>query len=64
MTYPDEKADIAKFWKHSTYSSTMKVFKESMARVLVPVHLTNETFNILNNKKLEDVVLPLNDIEI
>ncbi len=64
MTYTDEDSDIAAFWKHSTYSSAMKVFKDSRAKKLVPVHLTNDTFNLLNSKKHENVIMPVADIEL
>ena len=40
MTYTDEKQREADFWKHSTYSSVMRVFRESRAKKLVPVHLS------------------------
>ncbi len=40
MTYLDNKQKEADFWRHSTYSSTMRVFSESRAKKLVPVHLS------------------------
>lgn len=40
MTYTDDKDAEARFWKHSTYSDVMRVFHESRARHLVPVHLS------------------------
>ena len=40
MTYTDKKQKEADFWKHSTYSTTMRVFDESHAKKLVPVHLS------------------------
>lgn len=43
MTYTDKDQKAAELWKHSTYSSTLKVFEESHARRLVPVHLTLES---------------------
>lgn len=43
MTYPDEEAKLAEFWCHSTYSEAMRVFRESGAKRLVPVHLTRDS---------------------
>ncbi len=40
MTYTDEDAKLAEFWCHSTYSDAMRVFRESKAKRLIPVHLT------------------------
>jgi ribonuclease Z len=40
MTYTDKDKEAADLWRHSTYSSTLKVFEESHAKKLVPVHLT------------------------
>ena len=46
MTYLDNKKEEADFWKHSTYSSTMRVFEESHAKRLVPVHLSVDSNNL------------------
>jgi len=43
MTYTDQMGDEAKFWKHSTISDVLKVYSESNAINLVPVHLTTKT---------------------
>ncbi len=43
MTYTDQMVEEAKFWKHSTISDVLKVFSESKAINLVPVHLTTKT---------------------
>lgn len=40
MTYTNEDKKIAKYWLHSTYNDTMKVFEESDAHMLIPVHLS------------------------
>ncbi len=63
MTYADDNAETAAFWKHSTYSSAMNVFNESKAKMMIPVHLTTETFNFLNARKNERVRLPIADLE-
>ena len=64
MTYPDEKSEIAEFWRHSTYSSAMKGFSESHARKLVPVHLTDETLYLLQGTGHENIILPIGDIKL
>ena len=45
MTYTDQREEEAKFWKHSTISDVLRVFSESKAINLVPVHLTTETLD-------------------
>ena len=40
MTYTDLQDKEAKFWKHSTVSDVLRVFSESKAVNLVPMHLT------------------------
>ncbi|MCL5009603.1 MAG: MBL fold metallo-hydrolase [Candidatus Parvarchaeota archaeon] len=40
MTYTDKDRKAADFWRHSTYSDVMRVFRESRAKRLVPVHLS------------------------
>lgn len=62
MTYTDSESKIAEFWKHSTYSSAMKGFRESRAGKLVPVHLTDGTLSVLKSGNEEDIILPLHDI--
>ena len=62
MTYPDEDYKTAEFWKHSTYSSAMKGFRESHAKKLVPIHLTDETLAILENHKEDNIIMPFQDI--
>jgi hypothetical protein len=32
MTYTDDDEKFARYWKHSTYSTAMKVFEESGAK--------------------------------
>ncbi|MEM0140316.1 MAG: ribonuclease Z [Ferroplasma sp.] len=43
MTYTDAMKEEAAFWKHSYCSSTMRVFNESHASKLIPLHLTAES---------------------
>lgn len=43
MTYLDADKKWADFWKHSTVGDVRKVFQESRASLLIPVHLTGKT---------------------
>lgn len=42
-TYVDARAEEADIWKHSTMSNTLRVFRESKASYLIPVHLKEES---------------------
>ncbi len=50
MTYTDKDRKLADFWRHSTYSDAMRVYNESGAKQLVPVHLTLATHTMLAKK--------------
>lgn len=43
MTYADDEKDLAKLWRHSTFSDAMRVFQESGARHIVPIHLSKSS---------------------
>jgi ribonuclease Z len=43
MTYRDEDEKLARHWLHSTYSDTIRVFQESGAKKLIPVHLSTKS---------------------
>jgi ribonuclease Z len=60
MTYSDKDRRIADFWHHSTYSDTIKVFRESNAKKLIPVHLSNSSNALALNisKKMKNVIYP------
>ncbi len=65
MTYTDEEKDQARFWKHSTYSTVMKVFEESGAKRLIPVHLSAKS-NLIAlkiSKERNDIIYPEQSIE-
>ena len=66
MTYTDEKKKEADFWKHSTYSSTLKVFQESHAKKLIPVHLSLNSEKAVRKLSLSDkkVVYPAGLIKL
>ena len=66
MTYTDEEKPKADFWKHSTYSSVMETFEQSGARMLIPTHLTEQTYEQLSGSKKnrEAVKLPLSDLTV
>ena len=53
MTYTDEKKDIANYWGHSTYSDVLRVFEESSAAQLVPVHFTRESSEYVKRRLSE-----------
>lgn len=61
MTYTDEKRKEADFWKHSTYSDTIRAFTESHAKKLVPVHLTPPTLDLVTklSGKERNIRLPV-----
>ncbi|MHB1709322.1 MAG: MBL fold metallo-hydrolase [Thermoplasmataceae archaeon] len=61
MTYTDDKRDEAGFWKHSTYSDTIRTFSESHAKKLVPVHLTLHTLDLATRISRTDrnILLPI-----
>lgn len=54
MTYLNSDRQWADFWKHSTVSDVMKVFRESGSKLLVPVHLTTRTESHLNDSMVRD----------
>lgn len=66
LTYGDKDREIADFWKHSTYSSVMHTFRESGAGMLVPTHLTDDTFSQVSGLSLKDsrVRLPVGDLKL
>ena len=47
MTYLDTEAGLAEHWKHSTYSSALRTFRESASKKLVPIHLTEGTLDMV-----------------
>ena len=61
MTYTDDKRNEADFWKHSTYSDTIRTFSESHAEKLVPVHLTPSTLDLVTDISRKDgnILLPM-----
>lgn len=66
MTYTDARKKDADFWKHSTYSSTLRVFQESKARHLIPVHLTRESseYVMKMEKRMPGLIYPRKSIPI
>lgn len=47
MTYTDSMQIEAELWKHSTVSDALETFKESRSKRLIPVHLTQETYDLI-----------------
>ena len=66
MTYTDDKKREADFWKHSTFSSTLKVFEESHAKKLIPVHISKSSEIALRKlvKRNKKVLYPKGSIKI
>ena len=66
MTYMDEKKKEADFWRHSTYSSVMRVFEESRAKRLVPVHLSVGSNKLASrlSKSNKNIIYPSGVIRI
>ena len=62
MTYNDQNAERAAYWKHSTCSSTLRVFAESKAKRLAPTHLTDESLEFLQAQARDGIILPFGDI--
>ncbi len=65
MTYTDKDRKMADFWHHSTYSDAMRVFEESKAKKLVPVHLTKQSSDLVLKKagKIKGLIYPKKKIE-
>lgn len=66
MTYADSNRELANFWKHSTYSSVMKVAEESNCKKVVPVHFTSESLQQVweQGKKNPRIIFPFREIDI
>ncbi len=66
MTYTDKDRKIADFWKHSTYSDVMRVFKESHAKRLVPVHMSASSSAFVTKiaGRVNGVVYPPKTLEL
>jgi ribonuclease Z len=60
MTYLDDEVGLAEHWKHSTYSSALRTFRESASKKMVPMHLTDGTLRMLNTHfdKEPELMLP------
>ncbi|MGC9145825.1 MAG: MBL fold metallo-hydrolase [Nitrososphaeria archaeon] len=66
MTYTDEDEKTAKYWKHSTYKDVIRVFEESGAKMLIPVHLSTKTdrLTLKLSKENKQIKYPYTDREI
>ncbi len=66
MTYTDEDEIWAKYWKHSTYSSVIKVFNESGSKKLIPVHLSvkSNELAIKLSKEIKYIIYPKDFIKV
>jgi ribonuclease Z len=66
MTYADNNVQLANFWKHSTYSSVMRVAHESNCKKVVPIHFTSESLQQAweKGKKNARILFPFREIDI
>lgn len=66
MTYTDKDRKYADLWLHSTCSDAMRVFKESNAKHLVPVHLSrSSSAHVLKMVgKVKGLVYPADTLEL
>ncbi|MEM0138942.1 MAG: MBL fold metallo-hydrolase [Thermoplasmatales archaeon] len=66
MTYTDDEDKDARYWKHSTYSTTMRVFEESGAKRLIPVHLSakSSALTLKLSKERKDILYPERAIKL
>ncbi len=64
MTYLDVDKNIADYWHHSYYSNVINVFKESRAKYLIPIHLTEDTESYIKNNPVKNMIYPDHDIEL
>ncbi len=60
MTYTDKDRKLADMWRHSTYSDVIRVFNESEAKHLIPVHFTSSSEALVSRKigKVKGLIYP------
>lgn len=65
-TYTDNHAEEADFWHHSTFSNTLRVYKESKAKHLIPVHLKEESRAVVMREvgNIDGLIPPVKQIFI
>lgn len=66
MTYTDKDRKLAEMWRHSTYSDVMKVFNESGAKHLIPVHFTPSSEALVSRKigKVKGLIYPVDTLTL
>lgn len=66
LTYTDRDKKSAEHWGHSTWSDVMRVFEESGAKKLIPVHLTKSSNALVlkNAGKVEGMIYPPDTLEL
>ncbi len=66
MTYTDKDRKLADMWRHSTYSDAIRVFNESGAKHLIPVHFTPSSEALVSRKigKVKGIVYPADTITL
>ncbi len=64
MTYLDTEAGLAEHWKHSTYSSVLRTFRESASKKLVPIHLTEGTLDMVQTHLNREPQLVMSNVNM
>ena len=64
MTYLDTEAGLAEHWKHSTYSSALRTFRESASKKLVPIHLTEGTLDMVRAHLNQEPQLVMSNVNM
>ena len=64
MTYLDTEAGLAEHWKHSTYSSALRTFRESASKKLVPIHLTEGTLDMVRTHLNREPQLVMSNVNM
>ena len=64
MTYLDNEAGLAEHWKHSTFSSALRTFRESTSKKMIPVHLTEGTMEMAHTHLNREPGLIMSNVTI
>ncbi len=66
LTYADKDRKSADLWGHSTWSDLMRVFEETAAKNLVPVHLTKTSSALVKRHagKIKGLIYPPDTLKL
>ncbi len=66
LTYTDKDRQSADHWGHSTWGDVMRVFEESGAKHLLPVHLTKSSSALVrkNAGRIKGLIYPPDTLEL